>query len=233
MRGEEVDPSVGTVLLFGGSFDPPHKGHVQLPLMAVRHLEQVQGRPRGVFLLFVPAARSPHKQSGPLATDAQRLEMLERATGHLPRCGVWTDELERAHGSAGPSYTIDTVRRLRGWLDAHGGEGVEVRLLIGQDQAEAFDSWRQHETLAAMARPLVFARRSATSKPDGPARLGRGPQSPLAEVVPVGVTDASSSAVRAALAGGTDVCSSEAARMLDPQVLAYIRAAGLYGAPAV
>ncbi|HZW06641.1 MAG TPA: adenylyltransferase/cytidyltransferase family protein, partial [Phycisphaerales bacterium] len=114
MSGDRVDRSVRTVVVYGGSFDPPHKGHVHLPLLAARHLERQLDEEKGVWVLYVPAARSPHKGSGPSATDAQRVEMLSLAVSHLPRFAVWSDELDRSIPGH-PSYTVETLRRLRSW----------------------------------------------------------------------------------------------------------------------
>lgn len=218
--GDRLDPAVRSILFVGGTFDPVHKGHVNLPLLAARHLEQRWAEPKGVWLLFVPAARSPHKQHAPCVTDAQRIEMLTLATTHLPRCAVWTDEIDRAAVSGGPSYTVDTLERLRAWLDAHGGEDVRTRLLIGADQARALDRWRNPQRILELAEPLVMARGDA-APPDFPQGLGDWSR----RFVPTPKMDVSSEAVRAALAAGD---THAAARMLDAPVLNYILANGLY-----
>ncbi|MFT3684076.1 MAG: nicotinate-nicotinamide nucleotide adenylyltransferase [Phycisphaerales bacterium] len=218
-EGGRVDPSVRTVLVVGGSFDPPHKAHVHLPLMAARHLEARLDEPRGVWLLYVPAARSPFKKDGPRATDAQRIEMLTLATGHLPRCAVWTDEIDRAIGGA-PSYTVDTLRRLREWLDAHGGDEVRVRLLVGADQAAALDRWREAEAVVALAEPLVMARAG-----DDPSRFPQALGDWTRRLLPTPMMDASSTAVRAAAAAGD---FAALAKMLDASVLKVIQRDGLY-----
>lgn len=217
LSGDCVDRAVRTLIVFGGTFDPPHKAHVHLPLLAARHLERVLDEPKGVWVLYVPAARSPHKSHGPAATDAQRLAMLELAVGHLPRTAVWSDEIDRAAASPGPSYTIDTLRRLRRWLDEHGGEDVSLRLLIGQDQAAKLQTWREPDAIIALAPPLVMARPGSDSSGDS----GSGGLA----VLPIGTLDASSTAVRAALAAGDEPALR---RLLDAPVAAYITREGLY-----
>jgi nicotinate-nucleotide adenylyltransferase len=236
MNGDRVDTSVRTLLLVGGSFDPPHKAHVHLPLLAARHLEAKLDEPKGVWIVYIPASRSPHKNQRPHATDAQRTEMLTLATGHLPRCAVWTDETDRAANSGGASYTVDTLRRLRTWLDNHGGEDVRLRLLIGADQAAAFDRWREPGVIVVLAEPLVMQRAewnpdraggapALTSHPQGfPAGMGDWSR----RLLPIPTMDISSTAVRSAIAAGE---SSAAAKMLDPQVASYITAHGLYRPP--
>ena len=220
MSGDRVDRSVRTVLLFGGSFDPPHKGHVHLPLLAARHLERLLDEEKGVWTLYVPAARSPHKAAGPAASDVQRVEMLGLAASHLPRCAVWVDEIDRASGGA-PSYTVDTLRRLRSWLDAHGGEDVRLRLLIGADQAAALNRWREPEAIVALAEPVVMARQVGPGAVVFPEGLGDWSR----RLLPVPMLDASSTAVRAALRSGDEGALK---RLLDAPVLAYIRERGLY-----
>ncbi len=104
---------VRQILLFGGTFDPPHAAHARLPFM-VR--EQMLGP--DAWLLYVPAARNPLKAHGPEASDADRLQMLrlliaDQAAGvQAARVAIWTDELDRSRQAPGPTYTIDTVERL-------------------------------------------------------------------------------------------------------------------------
>jgi len=223
MSGDRADRSLRTVVVFGGTFDPPHKGHVHLPLLAVRHLELKLEEEKGAWVLYVPAARSPHKAAGPVASDGQRVEMLTLAVSHLPRCSVWTDEIDRA-AAGEPSYTIDTLRRLRDWLDGHDGDDVRLRLLIGADQAAAIDRWREPAAIVALAEPLVMARVAGGAEeapPKLPAHLGDW----SARMLPVPKLDASSTAARAALAAGDE---ASLRRLLDAPVLAYIRSNGLY-----
>src|SRR6188474_461451 len=84
--------------LFGGSFDPVHLGH----LMVAQRVLEAEALDR---IVFVPAARSPHK-SGTTASGAQRLAMLRLARRGNPQFTVSDFELRRG----GPSFTIDTVR---------------------------------------------------------------------------------------------------------------------------
>ncbi|MBL9030536.1 MAG: nicotinate-nicotinamide nucleotide adenylyltransferase [Phycisphaerae bacterium] len=158
------------VILFGGSFDPPHLWHTRIAVAARRRLF-----PRDGWLVFVPAAQSPMK-AGPVAPAADRVHMLRLATRRLKRVRVWTDEIDRAArasrssarspGSGGdgrrasappvprPSYTIDTVRRLRAILPA----SVPIRLLIGADQAVQFHKWKDFRELMTLAEPVVVLR---------------------------------------------------------------------------
>lgn len=243
MSGGAVDRGVGGVVVFGGSFDPPHKGHVQLGAAARDAWERASGL-RGVWLVCVPAARSPHKALGPIADGAHRAEMLRLAlTGGVEaarteRAGVWTDELDRASGA---SYTVETLRRARAWLDARGGSGVPLRLLIGADQALAFHTWREPAEILRIAPPLVMLRSG------GPGAGGTDASTLMTELHATGawsadqldawrggivhapLVDVSATAVRAALREPKrDRAALEA--MVGGAVLRYIESHGLYNA---
>lgn len=166
------------VLLFGGTFDPPHVGHVELACRARRvYADRLGVGVDRVALVFVPASRSPLKDVGPESSDAQRVEMLRGAIEGLEVGGgdgvlVWTDELDRAgRGDAAvASYTVETVRRARAALDAVvgggvgggggavGGGGVRLGLLIGADQAVGFHRWKEPRAILGLADVLVLLR---------------------------------------------------------------------------
>jgi nicotinate-nucleotide adenylyltransferase len=137
------------VLVFGGSFDPPHARHFDAPLSVVSLLYGERG-----YVLYVPAARNPLKAHAPNVTDEHRVAMLQLdRVGREQICGVWADELNRAREGK-PSYTIDTLRRLRRIVPA----AVELRLLIGMDQAAQFHRWKNPRAIIRIAQPLVMAR---------------------------------------------------------------------------
>lgn len=138
------------MLLFGGLFDPPHWAHVNLAIAA---RDVVLGK--GAWLVFVPAARSPHKPDGPIASNEHRLAMLGLALAGHSNVAIWTDELERTDD--GPSYWIDTVRRAH---DLTAPE-TELRFLIGADQAIAFHRWHEHDAILQLAEPMVMLREPA------------------------------------------------------------------------
>ncbi len=165
-------------LIFGGSFDPPHLGHVDPPVAALQCL----GFDR---LLYVPAAVSPHKVDLPPAPAEHRLAMLALAIDDIPQAEVSTIELDRD----GPSYAIDTLSALRNTIDG------EIRLLIGFDQARVFSTWHRFEEIIALAEPVVMP------------RAGGGTLEPLwqSRVLPIPTIAVSSSQVRSALAGGTSL----------------------------
>jgi nicotinate-nucleotide adenylyltransferase len=231
-----------TVIIFGGTFDPPHVGHVELPTRVRSAFEQRAAleqhatsadtaSPGPTWLLYVPAARSPHKAGGAVASDADRAQMLRLALGGSPRTSVWTDELDRAEAAA-PSYSVETLARARAWLDANGLSDVQLRLLIGADQAVSFHAWREPRRIITLARPLVMIRGEVANVEALQARLKQTKfwkRDELAEwnsaTVPVGAIDVSATAIRRALAGSDEGLLS---RYLAPSVIDYIRTRMLY-----
>jgi nicotinate-nucleotide adenylyltransferase len=137
-----------TLLVFGGTFDPIHYGHFMVPLAAMTLDFKSSGR-----LLFVPAARSPHKSTGPVAADEHRIGMLRAFTAASDLCAFWTDEIDRAVPGE-PSYMIDTLTRLRSVIRPT----VKFRLVIGSDQAAAFHRWHRPRDIIALAEPYVLFR---------------------------------------------------------------------------
>ncbi|MBC8421594.1 nicotinate (nicotinamide) nucleotide adenylyltransferase [bacterium] len=127
------------ILLYGGTFDPPHLAHVALPLAAMQLLEFDQ-------VLYVPAHHSPLKDL-PHTSHADRLAMLELALQDCPWAEISTIELERG----GTSYTIDTIKSLQ-------QEGQVMRLLIGADQWAQFKEWINWEEILEIASPAIMPR---------------------------------------------------------------------------
>lgn len=223
-----VPPETRLVVLVGGTFDPPHRAHVELP---ARVRDVLEGGSAGAWLVYVPAARSPFKTDGPVASDADRVKMLTLALEGTPRACVWTDEIDRAEAGE-PSYTVDTLERARRWLDANGCAGAAMRLLIGADQALAFHRWREPRRIISLAEPVVMLRPPV----DTPRALVEGMRATGAwsdaelgawesRVVDVGVIDAAATSIRERLAsGGASVVEG----VVDPRVLEYIREHGLY-----
>lgn len=233
------DSAPKLVLIMGGTFDPPHVGHARLPANVRDELEARAGAPGSAWLLFVPAARSPHKSAGPVASDADRVHMLSLAIAGIARTAVWTDEIDRAAARDGqqapPSFTVDTLFRARSWLDHHAMSGCALRLLIGADQAVAFHTWRDPRDILRLARPAVMVRGDLSS---AEALLRRIEQTGYWKpkelemwrnaIVPVGLIDVSATQVRTALARGDE---GALGKLLHPDVARYVRERGLYLLP--
>lgn len=130
------------IAVFGGTFDPVHEGHLSIAQAAMVSLQLDR-------VMFVPAARNPHKQNPPIATDQQRVEMLEAVIAGNPRYGVWTGELERE----GPSYAVDTVDAL-----VRTQPNSFMLWLIGSDQLPALAKWHRIEELVARLQFICVER---------------------------------------------------------------------------
>jgi len=128
--------------LYGGAFDPVHCGHLAVARAA---LEQARlGR-----MVFVPAARSPLKETSPGASGEERMAMLRLALGDEPAMTADPVELERG----GVSYTLDTVRHFRNVAPE-----AELCWVVGADQFVRLDRWRRIDELATQVTFLVLDR---------------------------------------------------------------------------
>lgn len=200
--------------LFGGSFDPIHKGH----LAAARAAQEAFGLDR---VVFVPAARPPHKPALELASEADRLEMVRLAIAPEPSWSVCDLEFARP----GPSYTVDTVRQLRARVGEH--EDASIWLLIGADNLPGLAGWDRVEELLEEVWPIVIQR--AEEPEELPAELVQGLSPAALERLRAGVLNlppmpGRSTDLRAALRAG-----EQAHEDLPEEVGAYIRRRGLYG----
>jgi nicotinate-nucleotide adenylyltransferase len=147
--GSEVRP-LGTGLqekqalrlgVFGGAFDPPHVTHVALAELAVRQLALDK-------LLIIPTGQAWHK-SRPLSAAWHRVAMCELAFGGMPKAQLDLREIRRD----GPTYTADTLDELR--LDA---SPCDLFLIMGGDQARAFDTWHAFEAILKNATICIASR---------------------------------------------------------------------------
>ncbi len=131
--------------VFGGTFDPPHVGHLALA-------EWARDALRLDRVLFVPAGTPPHKHRADLSSPADRLAMTRAAIrGHAAFEVVPLEARRR-----GPSFTVDTLRALRARFP-----GARLYLLMGEDSLREFDSWREPEAIARLATLAVALRPGA------------------------------------------------------------------------
>lgn len=128
--------------VLGGTFDPPHVGHLLAASDAFEALALDK-------LLFVPAAVPPFKARSVQGTGEQRLRMLELTIGSDPRFEVSRLELDRD----GLSFTVDTLAAL-----AEKMPGVSLFMLIGEDLATQIASWRDSARIAELATIVVLVR---------------------------------------------------------------------------
>jgi nicotinate-nucleotide adenylyltransferase len=191
--------------IFGGTFDPPHIGHLILAEYAREALGAAQ-------ILFVPAADPPHKE-GTRTDIAHRLAMLERSIADNPTFAVSRVDVERP----GPHYTIDTIRIVQTQYP-----GSELYFMIGADSLRDLTTWHQPEGLIRLCKLAVLPRPGVQVTAD----MHEASLPGLAEQVVMldtPMVDVSSTGVAARLRAGKTV------RYLLPQpALDYVRANGLY-----
>jgi nicotinate-nucleotide adenylyltransferase len=184
--------------VFGGTFDPPHLGHLLAAseAAAVLELERV---------LWIPAALHPFKQGRVAASPALRLEMTRAAVAGDPRFAVDPLELERG----GPSYTVETLAVLQAREP-----GAELYFVTGADNLRELHLWHRADEVLRLAR-LVVVTRAGEGAPRGGEHAARE--------VPVPRLDVSSSVVRRRVAAGECI-----RYLVPEAVRAVIAREGLY-----
>lgn len=215
-----VPENVGTLLVFGGSFDPPTRAHIELPLQAAQKTE-------ADWLVYVPASRSPLKTSRPEASDEHRIAMLERALADRSGVSISTFEIEQGEAHEA-SYTLVTLERFRAWRP-----DTTMRLLIGADQATTFHRWREPHHLIDLAEPLVMLRSPVETRAMLLDEMRPHWQEDeldawAARIVEVPMLDISATEVRELL-HDPGANRERLSAYLPDSVLAYIIEHGLYG----
>ncbi len=214
--------------ILGGTFDPPHVGHLLAASDAYEALELDR-------VLFIPAAQQPLKVGGPApdepgrgaqalgATGAERLEMVRRAIRGDDRFDASAIEIERG----GLSFTVDTLSEL-----AERTPGDTRYLLVGADVLATFAKWRRPDRILELAT-LVVVTRSVRDAGDARASWdglcaqwlaahGRAPEHEPSFVDSRRV-DVSSTEVRERVTGGLSILG-----FVPHAVAAYIAERGLY-----
>lgn len=199
------------ILLFGGSFDPVHFGHLIVSADAAERIGAAR-------VILIPSARPPHKQGRTLSPAAERLEMCRLAVADDPRFEVSDWEVHQP----GPNYTLHTVRHFRQTLPAD----TPLYWLIGMDSLVELATWYcVGELLEACT--LVTAARPGFEQPDlarladllSPAQIRKLQQ----YVLPTPLIDIGATDIRARVRAGRSI------RHLVPEpVRQFILERGLY-----
>jgi nicotinate-nucleotide adenylyltransferase len=187
--------------ILGGTFDPPHVGHVAAARAAVEQL--------GLDRLLLVVANDPWQKTGQRAVSPaeDRLALTAALAEDIPRAEASRLELERG----GPSYSVDTVEQV---LAQAGGGPVELYLVVGADLVTELATWHRAHDLQRMVTLAVVSRPGGVSAeaPGWRAVRVEGPQVPV-----------SSSEVRDLLAAGQSVEG-----LVPERVIRCIRRRGLY-----
>lgn len=189
------------VMLYFGSFNPVHKGHIALAEYVIE---------RGLCdeAVLVVSPQSPYKEAAELAPEMDRFEMAEiacAASKHPDRIKPSVVEFLRPK----PSYTIDTLH----YLKQNFGSRMQFSILMGSDQIARLDGWKEYERI--LEYPIYVYPRRGESADGFEGRITLLKDAPL--------QDFSSTDVRESIGRGEDV-----GPMLDAGVAAYIRRKGLW-----
>ncbi len=128
--------------IFGGTFDPPHLGHVAMARCAMAELDLDE-------TVFVPCYLTPAKKKLPHASAKHRLAMINLVADLDARWSAWSHELDQRQ-------PVPTIKTLRVYI--HTYPGRELYLLIGGDQASQFDQWQEWQHVASLAKITAFGR---------------------------------------------------------------------------
>jgi nicotinate-nucleotide adenylyltransferase len=192
--------------ILGGTFNPPHLGHLVCAQEAYRQLDLDQ-------VLFIPARIPPHKPVTDEPGVEHRLEMCRLAVRGDERFTVSELEVDRD----GPSYTVDTLMELKTSAPSN-----ELVLILGGDIAAGLPQWHRPEQVLELCTPAITLRPGTSREQvdDALRELGGGERAEFFEMPKIGV---SSTMVR------DRVRSGEPIRYLVPDAVAqHIERAGLY-----
>jgi nicotinate-nucleotide adenylyltransferase len=191
--------------VFGGTFDPPHVGHLLAAGDAAERL-------RLDLVLWVPAAQQPLKSAATATPPVHRIRMVKLTIGADPRHALESTEVERG----GLSYTVDTLRMLRGRY-----AGAELFLLLGEDAWRTFGSWRDPAGILELATVAVLMR-DMELQSAGAADPGEPPERP-AVTLPTRRIDVSATEIRNRVRAGLSIHG-----FVIESVERYIAEQGLY-----
>lgn len=188
--------------IFGGSFDPPHIGHLLAAGDAADRLQLSR-------VVFVPAATQPLKAGRASASPEQRLEMVRLLIEGEPRFAVSDVEVQRP----GLSFTVDTLAH---FAERHAVD--ERYLLLGEDVLGTFDQWKDPARVIDLARPVLLVR-GGESRAAVPAAMRN------VEVLRLSTRriDISSTEIRERVGAGRSIRG-----FVTDGVAAYIARTGLY-----
>jgi nicotinate-nucleotide adenylyltransferase len=189
--------------VFGGSFDPPHNGHLALCLYA-RELA-------GVDRLIVSVSKNPFKASAD-ASDEDRAAMARLLVAEINAAGAFADMSDWELRQPGPSYTIDLLRHVAA---LHPGD--DLVLLVGEDSYRQMPQWRESREIAQLCDIAVFGR-SGSVLAVGSCGETLPPATLFDFDMPVSATE-----VRRLAAAGQPI-----SHLVPPTIATYIASHGLY-----
>jgi nicotinate-nucleotide adenylyltransferase len=172
--------------ILGGTFDPPHVGHLWLATLAADGL----GLDR---VLFMPASQPPHKHRRGMSAAADRMLMTRLAIASDPLFELCPIEMERP----GPSYTVDSVAQLRDMYP-----GSQLFLLMAADSLSQIDTWREPDRLLSLVEWVVGPRPGSPLPASATLRERFGADASRIHVLDGPSLDVSASEIRRRVAAG-------------------------------
>ena len=139
--------------MFGGSFDPPHNGHLALSLFARELL--------ALDRIIISVSNNPFKQNR-AATDLHRYRMTELLAREINKTGECCEVSQWELHKKQPSCTVDLIRHINAAYPQH-----KLTLLVGEDSFKEFPSWKEPDTLCRLADVVVFSRGVQQGEPQG------------------------------------------------------------------
>ena len=193
--------AINSCAIFGGTFDPIHRGHLHLITSVLK---------TGKFdQLFVVPAGEPNLRITPVASKGDRLRMLELALSDLPTeisHQIRISDIEIVRN--GPTYSVDTVKELQLTFNA------QWTLIIGSDVLNSLPQWHAFQELCSLVEFLVVKRPGSDVANIPGVRMS---------TIEIDALDISATKVRTALAAGSDINT-----FISPRVVEYIKEQGLY-----
>lgn len=196
--------------LFGGSFDPPHRGHLAVA-------EAVRDRFALDRVLLAPAAIQPLKPDGAHASFADRLHMVELLCEGAE--GIEASTIDGPQADGKPNYTIGTLHRLRDQLP----RGAEIFVIVGADAFLGIRLWKDPAALLTSARWIIVSRPGFDLHQLETLELTADQRARI-ETLSDFANPVSATEIRERLHE-----HATASQLVPPKVLEYIRAHRLYG----
>ncbi len=184
--------------ILGGTFDPPHNGHIAIAETAIRKLKLKE-------IIFVPAKIPPHKSREEISSQQDRLAMLKLAVGGREEFRISEIEFDRR----GPSYTVDTLTELQ----RENPDG-EFYFIIGADNISEMENWYQPERILKIVKVAAAGR---------PGFFPEGKFSAMIESFDMTPLNVSSTMIREKVRSGQSISG-----LLPPAVEEYILKWNLY-----
>jgi nicotinate-nucleotide adenylyltransferase len=190
--------------ILGGTFDPPHQGHLKLVESAIQSLQLDE-------VIFLPANSNPFKQNNRSTPAKQRLEMTQLLTKNHLKLAVSDMEITRG----GLSYTVDTLGELQ---MVHPGE---YWFILGADAIKGFPEWKNPHRILRLCR-LAVAARPPINREDTLRGLGEEFTEKV-DMIEMPPTEISSTSIREKIMKGHSVD-----KLTTPEVIDYIKRNKLY-----